>query len=100
MAGSTSGGHSLNTPRYWNERDVCRFKQKKYLPATQISASSGTGLRLDLFHSPHRSCIATVIFAMATTGSGLLKLDKKKLGRFQRFKELPIFWAFRLETLD
>src|SRR3954470_22434350 len=49
MVGSTSGGHSLDTPRYWNEQDLCRLKQKKYLLATQISASPGVGLHLGPF---------------------------------------------------
>ena len=38
----------------------CRLKRQKCLPATQISASPGVGLRLGLFHSRHRSCIAAV----------------------------------------
>jgi hypothetical protein len=58
-----------------SKRNTCRRPKFLQVPAPAFVS--------DLFHSLHRSCIATVIFAMTTAGSGLLKLDKKKFAHFQ-----------------
>jgi hypothetical protein len=58
-----------------SERNSCR--RSKFL---QVPLPASVW---DLFNSPYRSCITTVNIATATTGFGLLKLDKKKLAHFQ-----------------